>query len=42
MRTWKGRGIVYGKVEGSEHAGINGTPEAAARSSVLLLGGPEK
>lgn len=41
VRTGKGGGIVFGKAEGQSMSGLNGTPEVAARSSVLLLWGPE-
>lgn len=41
MKTGKGGGIVFGKVEGQSMSGLDGTPEMAARSSVLHLGGPE-
>lgn len=41
VRTGKGGGIVFGKAEGQRMSGLNGTPEVAARSSVLLLWGPE-
>ena len=39
MRTGKGGGI--GKAEGQTMSRLYGTPEAAARSSVLLLWDPE-
>lgn len=41
MRTGKGGGIVFGKAEGQSMSGLDGAPEAAARSSALLLWGPE-